>query len=132
MRISNFVFTIAIIVACMTTGCRSPSQCYHRTHDVRSLFRVLYDEIRSGDSRSKVHALLGSGYPVWQKLYEYRERNGSAFPDGFQQGDEIFIYPAIGNDGEECSVLLHFRTDKLINYDFERFRVYKKSELISK
>ena len=103
---------------------------YRMTHDPRSLYKVLHEKVRNGDSHLKVKLLLGQLLPA--DVPDWRERIAARLPDGALPSDRLYFLLCTG-DG---AVMLQFRTNDsgqqvLVNHDPERYRKYEKHVLSS-
>ncbi len=105
--------------ALLAGGCsESPDEHYRKHHDGKSLYEVLYKQVKPGDSIEKVQGLLGQGEPAERRAHgaikKFAERTPDRYPDGYRETDTLLNYPMDGG-----SAILQFRDGKLINHNPE-------------
>lgn len=124
MRVRSLGYVVmAILVA--GAGC-SPAAHYCKYHDGKSLYAVLHDSVRTGDSVEKVEGLLGAGQDGQGKnpneaMKKMAAKNPSGWPDGVKDDDRMIAYPFDGG----VILWLQFRNGKLINYNPADFTKYQ-------
>ncbi len=100
-------------------GCsESPDQHYRKHHDGKSLYEVLYKQVKPGDSIEKVQGLLGPGEPAESRarraIEKFAQKTPDRYPDGYRETDTLLDYPMDGG-----SAILQFRDGRLINHNPE-------------
>ncbi len=117
---------LILMAALLLNGCASTSEHYRIHGDGPSLFAVMHQEIRNGQSLSQVRSRLGEGLDIDQaKLREIHERilakRPSMLPDGVEDKD---LFVAWRYDGGPWQTL-QFRDDRLVNHNPEHYETYR-------
>jgi hypothetical protein len=106
-------------------GCSSESH-YRAHHDGKSLYVVLNQSVRAGDSVKKVESLLGVGKDApgdaLAAVKKFAAKLPAQYPDGFQETDQVRGYPF--DDG--ATLYMQFRHGKLINHNPKDFTKYER------
>jgi len=111
------VTTCAVIFA--VSSAHSKARHYRKHMDAESLFAVLREEVRPGDSIQRVEALLGKGQVSRKHKWLVASVRAAAqrFPQTYQSGvetDDEFLGYCYGNTE---AIFLQFRERRLINFD---------------
>jgi hypothetical protein len=106
-------------------GCSSAAH-YRTHHDGKSLYAVMHDSVRSGDSIEKVQRLLGAGQDdqgrkTLEAMKKMAAKNPSGWPDGVRDDDRVIGYPF----GDGATLWLQFRAGRLINHNPNDFTKYE-------
>lgn len=106
-------------------GCsESAEEHYRKNHDGESLYRVLHDQVKPGDSLAKVQGLLGQGEASVARtraaVKQFAQRFQSQFPAGYQEHDVLVDFATPGG-----WLTLQFRDNKIINYRPEDYAHYE-------
>jgi len=110
----------------------NPALRYRWRHDGASLYKVLYNQLKDGDSREEVERLLGLGTPAANPARllsanrEFARRRPASYPDGAKDGD-TFLGHRVGGGS---MLYLEFRDGRLVNHIPSDFREYHKAVLI--
>ena len=122
-----------LLTALLATGAGCSSADHYRSHkDGQSLYAVMHDSVRRGDSVEKVQGLLGTGQnDEGRKALEATKRmaakNPSGWPDGVRDDDRVIGYPC----DESTTLWLQFRNGRLINHDPDDFAEYEPMTSVS-
>ena len=122
----RFVGCVLAVLLVAGSGCSSAA--HYRSHkDGKSLYAVMHDSVRPGDSVEKVQELLGAGQnDEGRKCIEATKRiaakNPSACPDGVRDDDVMIGFPF----GELGSLWLQFRNGKLVNHNPAEFAKFEE------
>ena len=122
---------ITLFVACATIVVvallHNPSIHYRMFTDGESLYAVLHDEMRAGDSLTHVQRRLGKGRHLTEfEKKEYRSvipeltQMGEFFPHGVEKSDHFIAYVIY----EDVEVILQFRENRLINFNPKEYSNY--------
>jgi len=106
---------------------------YRMMHDERSLWKILHEQVRNGDSFERIHDLLTLPLPADMPT-AWRERQAVLRPNGVMSTDRFYFMPCAGDQGG--AVLLQFRPGesgerKLINHDPEYYSEFRESTVVS-
>ncbi|MEM9346045.1 MAG: hypothetical protein AAGB26_05460 [Planctomycetota bacterium] len=104
-----------LLILC--TGCATHSENYRRTGSPEPLRLAMLHEIEPGFSIEQVQSRLGLGEAVGKQqrgpLNRMVQKYPDDFPDGIEVDDLFFAY----SYSENCSDVLQFRNNRLINFD---------------
>jgi hypothetical protein len=132
MKPMIYVITM-LAVALVVIGCDSRSH-YRRYRDGKSLYAILHNEIKPGDSIERVQELLGSGEPpsqperILSAMKKLCLKHPDGCPDGVQENDIFIGYPI--RDGG--TLYLQFRDGRLVNHVAEDYTEYRPPMVIRK
>jgi hypothetical protein len=122
---ARLVGCVLAVLLVTSTGCSSAD--HYRSHkDGKSLYAVMHESVRTGDSVEKVQGLLGAGQnDEGQKALEATKKmaakNPSGWPDGVRDDDKMIGFPF--DDG--ITLWLQFRNGKLVNHNPSDFTKYE-------
>ena len=112
-----------LMVSLSLTTCAAPQDYpeakHYREHkDTTSLNQTLHRYLKPGDSIEHVNRLLGSGdegdrTTLLRVQKTFARKVPASYPDGVEDGDRFLEYDAPDN----CSIILQFRDNRLINFD---------------
>jgi hypothetical protein len=134
MRSPGLIRLCSIFIGLVLLGGCDAATHYGEHKDEKSLYKVLYRQLKRGDSIDKVRKLLGPGDTVSKQELDFKRefraklfaRSPSSYPDGIQEGDLLLVYPA-----QISAVDLWFRDGRLINYSPEPYKTYDEAKLKS-
>ena len=118
------VSSTVMLICFLLQGC-SRAKHYQSHHDCESLYLVLHQQVKAGDSKAAVEQLLGIGKipspadkeKLLSAIKKGTQKLPQAYPDGVEDIDEFVGYgcgPESVNCGGEI-FYLQFRDGKLIN-----------------
>ncbi len=120
----NIFLLIAVLLA---AGCSSAASHYRSHGDGPSLYRVLHEDIRDGQSLEQVKSHLGPGdIPSNQDKYRDIQRRilakrPAVLPSGVEDKDQFIQWQYDGNP----FMILQFRGNLLVNHQPRHFQEYK-------
>jgi len=123
---ARYVVGCVVAVALVaSSGCSSAAH-FREYRDGQSLFAVMHDSIRPGDSIVKVEHLLGRGLTVGQKdalqaAKNMEAKNPANWPDGVNDDDWVIGF----RYGELSTLWLQFRDGRLVNHDPKDYAKYE-------
>lgn len=124
MRLQHLTVLLAILTV---TGCTSATKHYRVHGDGPSLYRLLHDDIRSGQRLEEVRSRLGPGnIPCDQeRVREVHLRMLTKAPQSFPYGvKDTDRYVDWQFDGGPW-ITLQFRDNRLVNHLPQEFSEYK-------
>lgn len=115
--IDRIVGCVLAVLLVTSTGCSSADH-YRRHKDGKSLYAVMHDSVRTGDSVEKVQGLLGTGQNdegqrALQATKKMAAKNPSGWPEGVRDDDKMIGY----SFGDGSTLWLQFRNGKLVNHN---------------
>ena len=123
-RLKTIVGYVCLGLLSLSVGCSAAAH-YRRHHDPESLFKVMHESVRAGDSLEQVHKLLGPGQEADQRSREavrkLARKCPDKYPDGVTEGDQILVWPM----GQDAAMQLAFRDGKLLNHNPSDYAVYE-------
>jgi len=123
-RLKTMVGCVCLGLLSLSVGCSAAAH-YRRHHDPESLFKVMHESVRAGESIEQAQKLLGPGQEANQEAREavrkLARKCPDKYPDGVTEGDQILAWP-MGQDG---AILLEFRDGKLLNHNPSDYVAYK-------
>jgi hypothetical protein len=140
MSLKTVAVVVTVMLICfMLQGC-SRVEHYQSHHDCESLYLVLHQQVKAGDSKAAVEKLLGTGKipsPAEREKLLSAIKKGAqkfphAYPDSVEDTDEFLWYGCSTENVNGCGEVfsLQFRDGKLINHR-QDFRKYEPPQVIS-
>ncbi len=120
-------FTLLLVITFIAAGCTSAASHYQSHGDGPSLYRVLYKNIRTGQSIDQVRDCLGPGeIPSDQDKFRDIQRRilakePSNVPGGVEDDDQFVLWQYDGHP----VMMLQFRDNILVNHQPDLYKTYE-------
>lgn len=106
-----------------------PGMLYRHTGGGGWLYSTLYHGVRNGSTKEQVERLLGPGQEASANVHEavmkFAGSNASAYPDGYEEGDELLGFRLPGGE-----LYLQFRRGVLVNFNPDEFEKYEEAKVV--
>ncbi len=134
MKMERAMVILAGLLVVYALGCRDSAKekedqlvaAYRNAPSGVTLFPILHDLVRPGDSVERVQQLLGPGHDdpsAFEPISRFAQKHPQEFADGMQATDRLVRYCV----DKDSFTYLQFREGRLVNFHAEEYSHYEPS-----